>query len=798
MPLLLALCNAGLAATLRVEQDGSGDYSAIQDAIDAAAFGDRIEVGPGEYLEALDFGGVELELVSTDGPELTILDATTADGATSTITLTSGEAGLTRVEGFTIRGAHGTARRGLDVAYGEVTVVDVRFDSLDATPVGDGEDLNGGGIRARSAVVVLEDCTFVETRGQVGGAVFLFEASSLRAENVTVESSSAGSGGGVAAADSDVEIAYSAFDGNAASEDGGAIWASGSSVTLTEVSFDTNAAEEKGGVVYLTGDASVVFDGGRMVGNSADDGAALASASVDSAQLLGTEFQGNAGWSLFHVASRGAGELVLDGLALGAEEDVVRLLESTDLGALTIARSSFDGTPALDLSSVGALRVEDSTFYGAGGLVASAGRATLSGVTVHYAGDARFLRLSADDIVIEDSEIADNSALDLELGTLSVVDSLFLRDAGLVVSATDSVSIEGSRFEASGRALDVSGDGAVTVLDSSFVGNAGGLFAGAEIASLSVEDARFEYNVGAIEAEAADVTLRRSWFCDNEDAVQLVEVRQALLSNNVFLRSAAAQDGAAVHAAGVGDLQVINNSFLSGTAARYGGALYVVSSPLLFVNNLVAWTGAGAGLSGNSTAADDAWLVYDGWWQNSDADLGAGFASLALDDTHVHADPALASDAETASCGDALWPAEGSPLLDAGDPDRLDADGSRSDIGAFGGDDPMPADRDGDGYDTDTDCDDADAATHPGATEVAGDGVDNDCADGDAPAEVDDDTAGAGGDSAAGDSADSGLTGLGPKHGDATAAACAGCASGGGGGLLAWMAGLSLLVRRRR
>jgi hypothetical protein len=37
------------AAVIRVEKDGSGDYTVIQDAVDAASDGDVIEIGPGRY-----------------------------------------------------------------------------------------------------------------------------------------------------------------------------------------------------------------------------------------------------------------------------------------------------------------------------------------------------------------------------------------------------------------------------------------------------------------------------------------------------------------------------------------------------------------------------------------------------------------------------------------------------------------------------------------------------------------------------------------------------------------------------
>ncbi|MFH2054054.1 MAG: hypothetical protein ABIK96_16485, partial [bacterium] len=42
------------ARTLCVERDGSGNFTEIQPAIDAAASGDTILIGPGEYLETFE------------------------------------------------------------------------------------------------------------------------------------------------------------------------------------------------------------------------------------------------------------------------------------------------------------------------------------------------------------------------------------------------------------------------------------------------------------------------------------------------------------------------------------------------------------------------------------------------------------------------------------------------------------------------------------------------------------------------------------------------------------------------
>ena len=49
--LLLLAADVAAGATITVRKDGTGNYAVIQQALDVAAAGDTILIGPGEYLE---------------------------------------------------------------------------------------------------------------------------------------------------------------------------------------------------------------------------------------------------------------------------------------------------------------------------------------------------------------------------------------------------------------------------------------------------------------------------------------------------------------------------------------------------------------------------------------------------------------------------------------------------------------------------------------------------------------------------------------------------------------------------
>lgn len=113
-------------------------------------------------------------------------------------------------------------------------------------------------------------------------------------------------------------------------------------------------------------------------------------------------------------------------------------------------------------------------------------------------------------------------------------------------------------------------------------------------------------------------------------------------------------------------------------------------------------------------------LLYDG--------TGTG----PLDDTDlVDQDPLFFDSAYSSvevDCVARPYLGWGSPAIDAGDPSLADRhDGTRPDIGAFGGPTSELGDGDGDGVYYGQDCDDTDPSRTPGNDEIWYDGVDNDC-----------------------------------------------------------------------
>ena len=134
--LALALCaSLSDAATWYVEKDGSGDFLVIQDAVNAAASGDTILIGPGRYQDLTwypDLNGANVAYWD-DTRDLTFLGTSSAEVIIGPETYTpvgTGPAGITNNQDVVLRVENlsfANLKLGISSYYGEVHVADSKF-----------------------------------------------------------------------------------------------------------------------------------------------------------------------------------------------------------------------------------------------------------------------------------------------------------------------------------------------------------------------------------------------------------------------------------------------------------------------------------------------------------------------------------------------------------------------------------------------------------------------------------------------------------------------------------------------
>jgi predicted outer membrane repeat protein len=219
-------CLAG--NTWHVLPDGSGDAPNIQAAIMAASDGDIILVADGVFSGAgntdIDFLGKNVEVVSENGPEFTIIDCSPADttGHRGFI-LENGEGPMAIIDGFTIRNG--------------------------VTPEQGG---GGGGVVCIGSSPTIRNCIFRDNQaGWSGGAIYCSQNSSLTVTNCRFEQNGAvGHGGAIFATFSSVELTGCLFDGNGAWFSGGAVDCHVVSIQISNCTFSDNMSQ--GGAICVS------------------------------------------------------------------------------------------------------------------------------------------------------------------------------------------------------------------------------------------------------------------------------------------------------------------------------------------------------------------------------------------------------------------------------------------------------------------------------------------------------------------------------------------------------------------
>ena len=344
---------------------------------------------------------------------------------------------------------------------------------------------------------------------------------------------------------------------------------------------------------------------------------------------------------------------------------------------------------------------------------------TVSSSTAYYNGGGVYSHYYSS-LVVEDSELSSNISQNGSGGGL-----YFYPYAGGI----DDLSVGGSRLESNtaryhGGGLYSQAANAVSIDDTELIQNAANGGSGGHDGG------------GAHFSTARSLSFTNNHVCGNtayEGAgvysynVYGSSAGSDSWKNNVFQENAANHAGGAVFFNRHYYNELVNNTFVGNLAGSYGGTIYGYYLYTDFLNNLVAYTSLGDGVYGEYYTNYYSSWAHNDWYNNTSSDFDGYLNSASLGSGNLFDDPLLEDYRNDGNCdNDDLRLAAGSTLIDAGDATILDADGSTSDIGAYGGPGSSIFDGDGDGYDNVDDCDDGDSAVNPGALESCN-GVDDDC-----------------------------------------------------------------------
>ena len=247
------------------------DAPTLQEAVDAAGFGDVLCAEPGVYPEALDFDGKVVQLIGLGGSAGTTIDGNQSG---TVVTFASGESSSTVLQGFTVTDGFATSGGGVRIEGASPSLVDVVVTANVAHNHGGGvyvssgnpsfdhvriqgnrADGEGGGMYVTGASATLSNVVVSDNAVMSYGGGLSLQSSSSVMDHVLIAGNTAErDGGGVFMNTSSAEVTNASFLGNAAGGldgDGGGIYLLQSSPTLTNVTFAGNTATANGGGIYL-------------------------------------------------------------------------------------------------------------------------------------------------------------------------------------------------------------------------------------------------------------------------------------------------------------------------------------------------------------------------------------------------------------------------------------------------------------------------------------------------------------------------------------------------------------------
>ena len=671
--------STAVGATWTVAPSG-GDFADLQLAIDGAADGDEIVLSAGLWNGPYVLQDRELTITAPAGPDATL---TTAPALADVFTATGGTLTLSGV------GVQPDSGRALSA-----TAMVLTADNVVITG-GGRADLDGGAVYLEATTATL---TGFRVRGTQGrrGVLHATAASQVILDDLEVRETTADHGAALFATNSDVLAYHLLVEDVVAAHSGGAIYLDDSTLTALDPEIRRTRGDASwGAAVYLV-DGSLLdvidgsFEDNRATGDGQYGGGALY---ADGSQitLTGTRFADN-------VASQGG--------AIAAADSFIELSQVV-----------VEGGSATD--SGGALHLTTSVVASVGTMIT--GASAEMGGAVHVGAGA----------------VYDGSEDRFSLNTASRGGAISAEGATLRLYGA---YLDGNEAAVDGGAIYGGAGAAVTLVGSDIVQgrawrNGGGI--AAIDAVLSLDGVLFADLVadgagGGLHALRSSVSAARSTWQRNDAAGDggaiLLEACPvaASIAASALVDNTADRGGALAVPSGEPVSDLWNNSWLGNMAAAEGAHIWA-NAPLDLVNNLFGHGEGAAGIWASGDAADGSSRSHNAAWDHPDGAWGGGFTDPGTTDGHQSADCELRHYEPTVDVDQDLRLVAGSPCIDAGWIAWNDPDGSRSDIGAFGGPEANVVDADGDGVWSHEDCDDLAPSVGAGTTEIAYDGIDQDC-----------------------------------------------------------------------
>ncbi|MAE69256.1 MAG: hypothetical protein CME06_02175 [Gemmatimonadetes bacterium] len=289
--LVAALATGGRGATI----DVPGDYSSIQDAINAASDGDSVLVQPGTYLEHdLDFGGRAITVTGTAPEDSAVVAATLidAEGQGRGFEFDQGEGASSVVSGLSITG--GTDSRdggGVFCFYASPTFIRCFITNNSAGWDGAGVfgDLSsatfercifadnqagrrGGGVFLEAGAPSMVDCRSVRNSASNGGGFYLLNSQATVTDCLISDNSVNASGGGIYCSTGAPTLTRCRILGNTGGDDGGGIHCGSSTASLSNCYIADNSIGDDGGGVFCGTAGAPAFMNCTITANSASEG----------------------------------------------------------------------------------------------------------------------------------------------------------------------------------------------------------------------------------------------------------------------------------------------------------------------------------------------------------------------------------------------------------------------------------------------------------------------------------------------------------------------------------------------